>query len=81
MEETLKALSEYQLEALKKGIAFDIDLYYNSNKVPTARVKMEYSVTGDIAKSFAFDTTFVGQDRKEAMKLENIQYYINTVQH
>lgn len=82
MEDILRNLSDLQIEALKKGIAFDIALEYNSYKVPEAIVKMSYSVTGSISKGYAFNTTFSGktQPTNANEKLEEIQYFISTVQ-
>lgn len=82
MEDILRNLSDLQIEALKKGIAFDIALEYNSYKVPEAVVKMSYSVTGSISKGYAFNTTFSGkaQPTNTNEKLEEIQYFISTVQ-
>lgn len=81
MEETLKTLSQYQLDALKKGISFRIDLDYNSKKNPVAAVEMNYTVTGDMAKGFVFNTTFSESttESKRQEKLENIKYFINTI--
>lgn len=81
MEETLKLLSGYQIEALKKGISFDIDLHYNSRQVPTADVKMHYSVTGGIVKTYVFDTTFSENmlDSKKEHRLSSIAHFISTV--
>lgn len=79
MEDILKSLSAYQIEALRKGISFDVDLYINSNKVPSIDVKMYYSITGDIAESHAWNTTFT-QDMiapTVKSKLERIDTFIS----
>ena len=44
MEDLLRTLSDYQIEAMGKGINFDLDVYYNSEKVPSVDVKMSYSL-------------------------------------
>lgn len=81
MEETLKTLSEYQIEALRKGIAFDIRLDYNNQKVPVAEIRMNYTVTGGISKGYAFTTTFTDNlcDSKKNFRLESIAHFISTV--
>lgn len=81
MEETLKTLSELQIQALNKGISFDIDMYINDKKVPTTQVKMSYTVTGGIAKGFAFNTTFSDSlsKSKQENRIDEIKYFISTV--
>lgn len=81
MEDTLKALSEFQIQALRKGIAFDIDLDYNGQKVPTAEVKMRYTVTGGISKGYAFSTSFSDtiSTSKQQHRLHSIAHFISTV--
>ena len=79
MEETLKSLSEYQIEALRKGISFDIDLTIGGDNVPSATVRMNYSVTGDISKGFVFTTTISKHDSCKKRKLANIGHFISTV--
>lgn len=81
MEETLKNLSTLQIEALQKGISFDIDLYMNDKKVPSAQVKLYYSVTGGITKSYAFNTTFSDAicKSKTENRFNEIKHFISTV--
>lgn len=81
MEETLKKLSDYQIQAMKKEISFDIDLYVNDKKIPQARVKMQYSVTGGITKGFVFDTTFSSSiaPSKQENRFAEIEHFISTV--
>ena len=81
MEETFKSLSDLQIQALRKGIAFDIDLDYNGQSIPTAEVKMRYTVTGDISKGYAFNTTFNDSidKNKQQYKLNSIAHFISTV--
>lgn len=81
MEETLKILSNYQIQALHKGISFDIDMTVNSNNTSSARVSMRYSVAGDISKGFSFDTTFSDSSRplEDRKKFNNIEHYITTI--
>ena len=81
MEETLKTLSDYQIQALRKGIAFDITIDFNSHNIPVAEVRMRYSVTGGISKGYAFTTTFsqnICKDKTQS-RLESINHFITTV--
>ena len=81
MEDILKTLSDYQIAALRKGISFDIDLSINDKKVPVARVRMSYTVTGPVAKGYAFDTTFSPSicQSKHTARMNEIDYFISTV--
>jgi len=79
MEETLKSLSDYQIDALRKGISFDIDLSINGENIPSATVRMNYSSTGDISKGFTFITTFTRKDSHTQKKLKNIEHFISTI--
>ena len=83
MENTLKKLSEFQIEALKKGISFDIDLKYNYNtrQSATATVHMDYCTSGDIAQNYMFNTTFSSgiSEQKKQERLDNIKYFIETI--
>lgn len=81
MEDTLRQLSEFQIEALRKGISFDIDLYINDKQVPMATVRMTYTVTGGISKGYTFNTTFGGNtcQSKKDDRLASISYFLSTV--
>lgn len=81
MKEILSKLSTYQEDALEKGIDFDLDLYFNSEHIPAAKVKMNYSISGDITKCYVFDTTFSdSSDHKNIQKkFSNIEHFITNV--
>lgn len=81
MEDILRTLSDLQIEALRKGVACDIDLYYNSNKVPTADVKLNYTVTGSISKAYVFSTTLSESvaPTKRDERIAEIKYYLSTI--
>ena len=81
MTDIMKNLYDLQMSALEKGIDFDISLYYNAEKVPTAQVKMNYTVTGSIAKGFVLTTTLSPSNAKLQNKnrIEEIKYFISTV--
>lgn len=81
MEETLRQLQEYQLAALKKGIAYDIDIFIDGEKVPDISVKMLYSVTQPVYDMRSFHTTFSNdvEDRVSKMKLGLIKKFIEDV--
>ena len=81
MKDTLKQLSELQIKALDKGISFDLPLDYNSNKIPTAEVRLHYSVTGGISKGYAFTTTFSDNlcPSKQETRMAEIAHFITTV--
>lgn len=81
MEDTLKTLSEYQIQALRKGIAFDITIDFNNQNVPVAEVRMRYTVTGGISKGYAFTTTFSNNlcASKTQDRLDSIEHFITTV--
>ena len=81
MEDTLKELSDLQIQALHKGIAFSISLDYNGEKIPITRVQLEYSIAGDITKGYVFDTTFdtTISNKRTQHKLNSISHFISTV--
>ena len=61
----------------------DIDLYYNNQKVPTAEVKLNYTVTGGISKAYVFTTTFSDSfcDSKCEERLDEIQKYLSNIEY
>ena len=81
MEEILKNISDLQREALLKGIDFDVELYFNDQKVPSIDVKMSYTVTGHINESRAWNTTFStnNNSRHTQEKLEGIHSFVSTI--
>lgn len=82
MEDTLKTLSDFQVQALHKGISCTIDLRYDSqSKPPVVAVELGYSVTGSITKGYVFSTTFTESmlEEKKEHRLASIQHFISTV--
>lgn len=81
MEDTLKTLQEYQIEALQKGIAYDINIFINGEKVPDISVKMFYSVTEPVYDTRTFHATFSSDvdDKISKMKLGRIKNFINDI--
>jgi hypothetical protein len=81
MEETLKTLSDYQIQALRKGISCDINIEFNNQKVPTAEIRMRYSITGGISKGYTFVTTFSDNlcKSKTEERLHSVEHFITTV--
>lgn len=81
MEKTLKELQEYQLEALHKGISYDINIYINGQQVPDITVRMSYSVTDPVIDTRTFCATFSNEvDNKiDQMKMGRIRKFINDV--
>ena len=80
MEDTLKQLQEYQLEALRKGIAYS--LYVNDEKIPDIIVKMSYSVTDPIVDCRTFQATFSNEvdDQITKMRMGSIKKFINDIE-
>lgn len=82
MEDTLKTLSDFQVQALRKGISCTIDVRYTSpEKPPVIAVDLGYSVTGSVTKGYVFSTTFTEAmlESKKNYRFESIQQFISTV--
>lgn len=80
MEKTLRELQEYQVNALRKGIAYDLEVFINDERVPDIQVRMFYSVAGDILDNRNFKTTFSNDDKLADVKLERIRKFIDNIE-
>lgn len=79
MKEIIRTLSEYQNDALDRGIDFDLNIYFNSQRVPTAEVKLYYSFAGDTSlETHLFTTTFTdsSNDHTHKGKLEKVRQFV-----
>lgn len=81
MKDTLRQLSELQIEALDKGVSFDLALDYNGNKIPIVTVNLHYSVTGNISKGYVFSTTFSDNlcKSKQERRMAELTNFITTI--
>ena len=80
MEKTLRELQEYQVTALRKGIAYDLEVFINDERVPDIQVRMFYSVTGDYLDNRNFKTTFSNDDKLSDIKKERIRKFIENIE-
>ena len=81
MEDTLKQLQEYQIEALRKNIDFNIRLWINGIEVPEVAVNLMYSVSDPVTETRTFTTTFSSdvEDKTVAMRMGRIRKFINDI--
>ena len=83
MEETLKQLQEYQLEALRKGISFNLDVYHLNEDSTELSVKLSY-VEADITSTDTrtYCTTFSNdvEDVTGNMRMGRIKKFINDIE-
>ena len=81
MKELLKELQYYQMEALDKGVAYDLDLMTDEVNSPDITVRMSYVRTTTWMETRTFQATFtVSTDEKiSKMKLGRIRKFIEDV--
>ena len=81
MDKVLQELAVLQMEALLRGISFDIDLHYGSDKNPFVDVSMNYTDTGSIKKGFVLNTSFSADlpKKHEDERFSQIKHFIYTV--
>lgn len=80
MEDLLRTLSDYQIEAMGKGINFGIDVSYNSEKIPSVDVKMYYSLAqSGFAEARSLNVTFSEKMVKDRKK-QRINAIVNFIQ-
>lgn len=80
MKEILTVLSDYQKEAMSKGISFDVDVYYNSMQIPSIDVKASYTIMGDVKLGNTITTSFSSELEPEFVqdRLDSIAYFLQT---
>jgi len=81
MENTLKQLQEYQIDALRKSISFDLNTYV-LNESTEFTVKLSYAeANATLRDTRTFCTTFSNmvEDKSDAMKMGRIRKFINNV--
>lgn len=83
MEETLKRLQEYQLEALRKGISFNLNVYHLNENNAELSVELSY-VESDVTStdSRTYCTTFSNdvEDITDKMRMGRIKKFINDIE-
>lgn len=84
MEKVLKELQEYQLEALRKGISFDLGMYTVEEQTELS-VKMSYldsDATEIYTDTRTFCTTFSNNvdNITDRMKMGRIKKFIDNVE-
>lgn len=82
MKDTLKQLQQYQIDALEKGISFDINAYVVSEANPDITVRMSYAATDPVYDTRTFCTTFSNDVDEKVCKMlmGRIRKFINDIE-
>ena len=80
MKEVIKQLQEYQLDAVQKGISYDLDINIQDASVSSAEVKMYYTVVGEVLDNRNFRTCISADDKFKSFKLKRIEKFINNIE-
>ena len=80
MEDLLKELQRYQIEAFRKGISFDV-IAYTYNDDPEIRVRLSYAEADKVTvDTRTYCTTFSDNADINKMKLGRIAKFINNIE-
>ena len=80
MEDILRKLQAYQIEAFRRGVSCDLNLNIDGNQIPEIVISMYYSVTNEVIDNRNFRTTFSNDDKIAEMKLGRIRKFINNIE-
>lgn len=79
--EIFKELSSAQLQALDKGIDFDLNITFNQDRVPYANVKLCYYSVSETSESYMFSTTLSEDycDSKNRSRIKGVFSFIQSL--
>ena len=80
MKDVIKKLQEYQLDAVQKGISYDLDINIMEANVSSVEVKMYYTVVGEVMDNRNFRTSISADDKFQSFKLKRIEKFIQNIE-
>ena len=80
MKEVIRQLQEYQLDAVQKGISYDLDINVHDMDISSVEVKMYYTVVGEVLDSRNFSTSISADDKFRSYKLKRVEKFIQNVE-
>lgn len=80
MEDILRELQKYQLDAFRKGVTYDLDMSQCPDSTMSFTVKMYHTTVSECIDHRTFSTTFSNDDRMANMKLGRIRKFIDNIE-